>query len=58
MPFGEFPFRSSDYDLVNLRAGYDAEHFSIGAFVEILTDEAYYTGTQENFAAVTISLYR
>ncbi len=56
LPFGEFPFRSPDYDLVNLRAGYDAERFSIGAFVENLTDEEYYTGTQENFGASGIRL--
>lgn len=56
LPYGEFPFRSPDYDLVNLRAGYDTERFSIGAFVENLTDEEYYTGTQENFGASGIRL--
>ena len=56
LPYGEFPFRSPDYDLVNLRAGYDAERFSVGVFVENLTDEEYYTGTQENFGASGIRL--
>ncbi len=56
LPYGEFPFRSPDYDLVNLRVGYDAGRFSIGAFVENLTDERYYTGTQENFGASGIRL--
>ena len=56
LPYGEFPFRSPDYDLVNLRTGFDTERFSIGAFVENLTDEEYYTGTQENFGASGIRL--
>ena len=56
LPFGDFPFRSPDYDLVNVRVGYDTERFSLGAFVENLTDEKYYTGTQENFGASGIRL--
>ena len=34
----------------------DGERFSLGAFVENLTDESYYTGTQENFGASGIRL--
>lgn len=53
---GEFPYRSPDYDLVNLRAGYEADRWSLNVFVQNLTDEEYYTGTQENFGASGIRL--
>ncbi|MEL7448366.1 MAG: TonB-dependent receptor [Pseudomonadota bacterium] len=56
LPYGEFPFRSPDYNLVNLRAGLDRERFSIGVYAENLLDEEYYTGTQENFGASGIRL--
>ena len=37
------------YDVFNLRAGISGERWAITAYVENLTDENYYTGTQENF---------
>ena len=52
----EFPYRSPDYDVVNLRAGFDAERFSVSAYVQNLGDEEYYTGTQENFGVSGIRL--
>ena len=47
--FGDYPFRTPDYDLWNLRAGWDWESWSISGYVQNLTEEDYYTGTQENF---------
>jgi iron complex outermembrane receptor protein len=44
-----FPFRTPDYDVVNLRAGWDWNRFRLNVFVENVFDEAYYTGSQENF---------
>lgn len=45
----EFPYRSPDYDVINLRAGVDLGQFSVGLYAQNLADEEYYTGTQENF---------
>ena len=47
--FGDFPFKTPDYDLWNLRAGFDIENWRLVAYVQNLTEEDYYTGTQENF---------
>ncbi len=45
-----FPYRTPDYDVVNLRAGYEwNEKVSFNVFVANVFDEEYYTGTQENF---------
>lgn len=52
----EFPYRSPDYDLLNLRAGVEWGPWSITGFVQNLTDEKYYTGTQENFGVSGIRL--
>ncbi len=52
----EFPYRSPDYDLWNIRGGVDFDQWSVTAFVENATDEEYYTGTQENFGASGIRL--
>ena len=52
----EFPYRSPDYDLLNLRAGVEWGQWSITGFVQNLTDEKYYTGTQENFGVSGIRL--
>ena len=52
----EFPFLSPDYDVVNLRAGYEADTWSLSVFVQNLGDEEYYTGTQENFGVSGIRL--
>jgi iron complex outermembrane receptor protein len=49
--FGEYPFKTPDYDVWNLRAGFDMEHWSFTAYVQNLDEEDYYTGTQENFGA-------
>ena len=47
---GGFPFVTPDYDLVNLRAGYEWKSFSVSLFVQNLFDEEYYTGTAEDFS--------
>ncbi|MFQ5661105.1 MAG: TonB-dependent receptor [Gammaproteobacteria bacterium] len=52
----EFPYFSPDYDLVNLRAGFDWNGMGVSFYVQNLTDQAYYTGTQENFGASGIRL--
>lgn len=52
----EFPYRSPDYDLLNLRAGVEWGQWGITGFVQNLTDEKYYTGTQENFGVSGIRL--
>ena len=44
-----FPFRTPDYQVVNLRAGLFWHGWEFTAFVENVFDEDYYTGTQENF---------
>jgi iron complex outermembrane recepter protein len=46
---GDFPFRSPDYDVWNLRTGLDLKSWSIALYVQNLDEENYYTGTQENF---------
>jgi iron complex outermembrane receptor protein len=46
---GDFPFRTPDYDVFNLRAGFDMDNISFIAYVQNLFEEKYYTGTQENF---------
>ncbi len=53
---GEFPYRSPDYDVVNLRAGFDMENWNFNVYVQNLFDEKYYTGTQENFGLSGIRL--
>ncbi len=53
---GEFPYLSPTYDLLNLRAGFEMGSWSVMGYVENLTDEKYYTGTQENFGASGIRL--
>jgi len=53
---GEFPYRSPDYDLVHIRAGFEMGNFSFNAYVQNLFDEEYYTGTQENFGLTGIRL--
>ena len=56
MPYGEFPYLSPDYNLLNLRAGYDADTWSVNLYVQNLNNEEYYTGTQENFGVSGIRL--
>jgi iron complex outermembrane receptor protein len=53
---GEFPFLSPDFDVLNLRGGWEAERWGFQVYVENLTDEEYYTGTQENFGASGVRL--
>lgn len=53
---GEFPYRTPDYDLLNFRLGYDVASWNVVLYVENLTDEKYYTGTQENFGVSGIRL--
>lgn len=48
---GDYPFKTPDYDVWNLRAGFDMEHWSFTAYVQNLDEEDYFTGTQENFGA-------
>ncbi len=52
----EFPYLSPDYDILNLRAGFEMGSWSITGFVQNLLDEEYYTGTQENFGVSGIRL--
>ena len=52
----EFPYLAPDYELVNLRAGFDTENVKVSLFIQNLTDEEYYTGTQENFGISGIRL--
>jgi outer membrane receptor protein involved in Fe transport len=47
--FGEFPYLSPDFDVVNLRVGFDMASWYFNAYVQNLFEEEYYTGTQENF---------
>lgn len=47
--FGDYPFRTPDYDVVNLHAGFEMEKIAFTAYVQNLFEEEYYTGTQENF---------
>ncbi len=56
VPDNEFPYLSPDYDIANLRAGWDMDNWSIGVYVQNLTDKEYYTGTQENFGISGIRL--
>ncbi len=56
MPYGEFPYRSPDYDIANLRLGWSSERWDVTVYVQNLTDKEYYTGTQENFGVSGIRL--
>lgn len=47
--YGDYPFRTPDYDVWNLRAGMEMEHWAFTLYVQNLDGEDYYTGTQENF---------
>ena len=45
-----FPFRTPEADIVNLRVGVHLDEcWEVVGYVKNLTDEAYYTGTGENF---------
>ena len=55
-PSSEFPYLSPEIDIFNLRAGFDMERTSINFYIQNLTDEEYYTGTQENFGLSGIRL--
>ncbi|MGI9228942.1 MAG: TonB-dependent receptor [Gammaproteobacteria bacterium] len=52
----EFPYLSPDYDVLNIRVGVEWEQWSATGFVQNLTGENYYTGTQENFGVGGIRL--
>lgn len=54
--FGDYPFKTPDYDLWNVRAGFDMEHWTFTAYVQNLDEEDYFTGTQENFGVSGIRL--
>jgi iron complex outermembrane receptor protein len=56
LPFGEFPYLSPDFDVVNLRLGFDMTNWYFNAYVQNLFEEEYYTGTQENFGVSGIRL--
>ena len=56
MPNGEFPYLSPDFDVWNLRAGYDMQNWQFNAYVQNIGEEEYYTGTQENFGISGIRL--
>jgi iron complex outermembrane receptor protein len=47
--YGDFPFRTPDYDVINIRGGVDFGQVSLVLYVQNVADKKYYTGTQENF---------
>ena len=47
--YGEYPFRTPDYTVWNVRMGIEAERWELQAYLQNIGDEDYYTGTQENF---------
>ncbi len=53
---GDFPYRSPDYEVLNLRAGVIWNEWSVTVYGQNVTDEEYYTGTQENFGMSGIRL--
>ena len=53
---GEFPYLSPDYEILNLRAGVVWNEWSVTVYGQNVTDEEYYTGTQENFGMSGIRL--
>lgn len=53
---GEFPYLSPDYDVLNLRAGIVWNNWDFTVYGQNVTDEEYYTGTQENFGISGIRL--
>jgi iron complex outermembrane receptor protein len=53
---GSFPYKTPDYDLLHLRAGFDWNEWAFSFYVQNLTDEEYFTGTQENFGLSGIRL--
>jgi iron complex outermembrane receptor protein len=53
---GGFPFKTPDYDLVHLRAGYEWNDFTVSFYVNNLFDEEYYTGTAEDFSITGIRI--
>jgi iron complex outermembrane receptor protein len=55
-PSNGFPFETPDYDIINLRAGFDMERLSFTVYWQNATDEEYYTGTAENFGFTGIRL--
>ena len=52
----EFPFLSPDFDVFNLRGGWDTDKWGFQVYVQNLFEEKYYTGTQENFGISGIRL--
>ena len=52
----EFPYRSPSYTVWNLRGGFEWENWGLSGYIQNLTDEIYYTGTQENFGVSGIRL--
>jgi len=46
---GDFPFLTPNYGVLNLRGGVDLNNISVMAYIQNVTDKAYFTGTQENF---------
>lgn len=47
---GGFPYLISDYDVLNLRAGWRRNNWKLSASVENLSGEDYYTGTRAGFS--------
>jgi iron complex outermembrane receptor protein len=52
----EFPYKVPEFDVFNLRAGFDWERIGLTVYAENVTGEDYYTGTQENFGLSGIRL--
>ena len=53
---GGFPFVTPEYDLINLRAGYEWDKFFVGVYIDNAFDEEYYTSTGETFGIGGIRL--
>jgi iron complex outermembrane receptor protein len=49
MVAGDWPYRNSSYDVVNLRVGLESERFQAIVFAENLLDEEYHTGNRGGF---------
>ncbi len=52
----EYPYKIQAFDVFNLRGGFDWQRASLTMYVQNVSDEEYYTGTQENFGLSGIRL--
>lgn len=50
----DFPYNIDSYDVANLRFGIRSDRWRVNAFIENLFDDAYYSGTSDNFGLAGI----